>query len=136
MNKVLSDDCLGAKLRVTENRCVLFDSFTYIYKALLPQRWALYTKVDSTPTFIIYIYIYIYIYHICVHCILPLLTKAVWSRHVRQCVQFTPVSPKMYFQIISIHILHIKTVVSTGIFLKKMCQWHLHNLSKSKQSNC
>ena len=25
------DECLGAKLRVTENRCVLFDSFTYIY---------------------------------------------------------------------------------------------------------
>ena len=31
MNKVLSDERLGAKLRVTENRCVLFDSFTYIY---------------------------------------------------------------------------------------------------------
>ena len=28
---VLSDERLGAKLRVTENRCVLFDSFTYIY---------------------------------------------------------------------------------------------------------
>ena len=39
MNKVLSDERLGAKLRVTENRCVLFDSFTYLY---------------------IYIYIYIY----------------------------------------------------------------------------
>ena len=31
MNKVLSDVRLGAKLRVTENRCVLFDSFTYTY---------------------------------------------------------------------------------------------------------
>ena len=29
--KVLSDERLGAKLRVTENRCFLFDSFTYIY---------------------------------------------------------------------------------------------------------
>ena len=72
-----TDECLGAKLRVTENRCVLFDSFTYIYSALLPQHWALYAKADSTPTFIyiyiqffflIYIYqpkhgnIYIYIY--------------------------------------------------------------------------
>ena len=28
---VLSDERLGAKLWVTENRCVLFDSFTYIY---------------------------------------------------------------------------------------------------------
>ena len=37
LNKVLSDERLGAKLRVTENRCVLFDSFTYIYPALLPQ---------------------------------------------------------------------------------------------------
>ena len=54
-----TDECLGAKLRVTENRCVLFDSFTYIYSALLPQHWALYAKADSTPTFI-YIYIYIY----------------------------------------------------------------------------
>ena len=31
MNKVLSDKRFGTKLRVTENRCVLFDSFTYIY---------------------------------------------------------------------------------------------------------
>ena len=31
MNKVLSDERLGAKLRVTKNRCVLFDSLTYIY---------------------------------------------------------------------------------------------------------
>ena len=29
--KVLCDERLGVKLRVTENRCVLFDSFTYIY---------------------------------------------------------------------------------------------------------
>ena len=28
---VLSDERLGAKLRVTENRCILFDSFIYIY---------------------------------------------------------------------------------------------------------
>ena len=42
MNKVLSDERLGAKLRVTENRCVLFDSLNYIY---------------------IYIYIYIYKHH-------------------------------------------------------------------------
>ena len=57
--QVLSDERLGAKLRVTENRCVPFDSFTYIYPALLPQHWALYAKVDSTLTFV-YIYIYIY----------------------------------------------------------------------------
>ena len=36
----LSDECLGAKLRVTENRCVIFNRSTYVY---------------------IYIYIYIYI---------------------------------------------------------------------------
>ena len=35
--KVLSDERLGAKLRVTENQCVLFDSFTYICSALLLQ---------------------------------------------------------------------------------------------------
>ena len=46
------------KLRVTENRCVLFNSLTYVYLALLPQHWALYAKVDSTPT-LIYIYIYL-----------------------------------------------------------------------------
>ena len=55
--KILSaDERLGAKLRVTENRCVLFDSLTNINSALLPQHWALYPKVDSTP---IYIYIHI-----------------------------------------------------------------------------
>ena len=31
MNKVLSDERLGAKLRVIENRCVLFNSLTYVY---------------------------------------------------------------------------------------------------------
>ena len=46
MNKVLSDERLGAGLRVTENRCVLFDSFTYIY---------------------IYIYIYSCPYHLTEH---------------------------------------------------------------------
>ena len=40
LNEVLSDERLGAKVRVTENRCVLFNSLTYVY---------------------IYIYIYIYI---------------------------------------------------------------------------
>ena len=50
--KVLSDERLGAKLRVIENRCVLFNSLTYVYLALLPQHRALYAKVDSTPTFI------------------------------------------------------------------------------------
>ena len=38
---ILSDEHLGANLSVTENRCVLFDSFTYIY---------------------IYIFIYLFIY--------------------------------------------------------------------------
>ena len=38
------------EIRVTANRCVFFDSFTYIYPALLPQHWALYAKVDSAPT--------------------------------------------------------------------------------------
>ena len=70
--KVRSDERLDAKLRVTENRCVLFNSLTYVYLALLPQHQALYTKVDSTPTFIhIYIYIYIYINSILIHKHLP-----------------------------------------------------------------
>ena len=59
----LSDERLGAKLRITENRCVLFNSLNYVYLALLPKHWALYAKVDSDPTFkYIYIYLYIYIY--------------------------------------------------------------------------
>ena len=58
MNKVLSDERLGAKLRVTENRCVLFNSLAYVDLALLPQHSALYAKVDSTPTFI-YIFKYL-----------------------------------------------------------------------------
>ena len=51
LNKVLSDERLGAKLRVTENQRVLFNSLTYVYLALLPQHWALHAKVDSNPTF-------------------------------------------------------------------------------------
>ena len=47
--------------RMLKNRCVLFDSFTCIYSALLPQHWALYAKVDSAPTFA-YIYIHIYFF--------------------------------------------------------------------------
>ena len=34
----------------------LFDSFTYIYPAQLPQHWALYAKVDSTPTYIFFFF--------------------------------------------------------------------------------
>ena len=30
MNKVLSDERLGAKLRVIENRCILFNSLAYV----------------------------------------------------------------------------------------------------------
>ena len=37
--------------------------YIYIYKLYILQHWALYAKVDSTPTFIhSYIYIYLYIY--------------------------------------------------------------------------
>ena len=56
---VLSDEHLSTKLRVTENQCVLFNSLTSVYLALLPQHWALYAKVNFTPTFI-YIYTHIY----------------------------------------------------------------------------
>ena len=31
LNKDLSDERFGAKLRVTENRCVLFDFSTFVY---------------------------------------------------------------------------------------------------------
>ena len=58
-----------APKRSLENQCVLYNYLTYVYLALLPQHWALYAKVDSTPTYkkkYIYIYIdlfmYIYIY--------------------------------------------------------------------------
>ena len=47
---------------VLEKQCVLFDSFTYIYSALLPQHWVLYAKVDSTPHLYVCTYIYIYIF--------------------------------------------------------------------------
>ena len=63
--RYLSDERSGAKLRVTENRCVLFNSLTYVYLALLPQHWALYAKVDSTPTFIYLFIIYICTYIYC-----------------------------------------------------------------------
>ena len=56
--KDLYDERLGAKLRVIESMRPL-NSLTYVYLALLPQYWALYAKVDSTPTFI-YVYIYFF----------------------------------------------------------------------------
>ena len=37
LNKVRSDVHLGARLRVAENRCVLFNPSTYVHLALLPQ---------------------------------------------------------------------------------------------------
>ena len=50
--KVLSDERLGAKLRVTENRCVLFDSFTYIYIYLFGKKidGSAYAQFSNTPT--------------------------------------------------------------------------------------
>ena len=69
MNKVLSDKRLGAKLRVTENRCVLFDSFTYIYipssatKALSTLcQGRLYPHIYVCMYVCMYVCIYIYIY--------------------------------------------------------------------------
>ena len=55
MNKVLSDERSGAKFRVTENRCVLFDSFTYIYIYIHTYIY-IYIYIHT------YIHIYIYIY--------------------------------------------------------------------------
>ena len=44
LNKDLSDERFGAKLRVTENRCVVFDFSAYVYSVYM------------------YIYIYEYMY--------------------------------------------------------------------------
>ena len=57
----LSDERFGAKLRVTENRCVVFDFSTYVYFALLPQHWALYAKVHRS-SICMYKNIYKYIF--------------------------------------------------------------------------
>ena len=58
MNKVLSDERLGAKLRVTKNRYVLFDSFTYIY-ILSSATAALSTLCQGRRYPHIYLFIYI-----------------------------------------------------------------------------
>ena len=47
--------------RLSARQTELSEQPTYIYRALLPQHWALYAKVDSAPKYI-YIYIYIYIF--------------------------------------------------------------------------
>ena len=84
--KVLSDERSGAKLRVTENRCVPFNSliYVYIYKYILVKEskrthrfsvtLSFAPKCSSNRTFsekkvlsdklsvCLYIYIYIYIY--------------------------------------------------------------------------
>ena len=57
-DSVLSDERLGAKLRVTENRCVIFNRSTHVY---------------------IYIYIYIYID--------IALDIALWRNKALLCVQ-------------------------------------------------
>ena len=49
-------------LQYLSDEGVLFNSLTYVYLALLPQHWALYAKVDSTPTFI-----YLFIICICTY---------------------------------------------------------------------
>mgnify|MGYP001795705374 CR=1 FL=1 len=67
LNKDLSDERLGAKLRVTENRWVIINFLTYGYLALLPQHWALYAKVDSIFTFI-----YIWDRSFCLHKLIKL----------------------------------------------------------------
>ena len=63
MNKVLSDERLGAKLRVAENQCVIFDSFTHIYMYI----------------YNIYIYIYIYI-GVCM-CVCIYVFKSLYSEN-------------------------------------------------------
>ena len=79
MNKVLSDDRKTQSNR--ESMCPLWFFHLYILSSATTALSTLYQG-----RLYLHIYIYIYIYHICVHCILPLLTKAVWSWHVRQCV--------------------------------------------------
>ena len=68
----LSDERFGVKLRVTENRCVVFDFSTYVCFALLPQHWALYAEEDRTYICIclyIHIYIKLHIYILFIICL-------------------------------------------------------------------
>ena len=58
---VLSDERLGTKLRVTENRCVLFDSFTVLY-ILSSATTTLSTSCQGRLYPHIYFYIYTYIH--------------------------------------------------------------------------
>ena len=61
MNKVLSDERLGAKLRVTENRCVLFNPSTYVCMCIYVYIY-IYTYTHKYICIYIYIYIYISLY--------------------------------------------------------------------------
>ena len=83
----------------------------------------------------------LYGYHICVHCILlQYYSPKPCEANMWGSVSIKQVPPKMYFQIISIYILHIKTVVSTGIFLKENVSvtstLYIIYVCVSKQSNC
>ena len=83
----------------------------------------------------------LYGYHICVHCILlQYYSPKPCEANMWGSVSIKQVFPKIYFQIISIYILHIKTVVSTGIFLKENVSvtstLYIIYVCVSKQSNC
>ena len=68
MNKVLSDERLGAELRVTENRFVLFNYLTYVYKVYIYiYKVYMYTYIHTYITHThththIYIHIYTHTY--------------------------------------------------------------------------
>ena len=66
---ILSDEHLGATLSVTENRCILFDSFTYIYKYIYIHIYTyiyiymyIHTYIYIYTYIFIYLFVYIYIY--------------------------------------------------------------------------
>jgi len=65
LNKVLSDERLGAKLRVTENRCVIFNHESHPEEdRQVGRNIGGLENVSYLHLCLIYRYIYIYIYNL------------------------------------------------------------------------
>ena len=137
MNKVLSDERLGSKPRVTENRCVLFNSLTYVYLALLPQHWTLYAKVDTTPIFIkMYIYIFFSDWR---QQVLQTVICKVWSGNIDVRLPFVYVEVKFTCILAVGHLdfQHWRTKKYTSrIWMNTIKNWRIKRQTRSNISVC
>ena len=110
---------------VRQNWCVLFDSFTYIYTALLPQHWALYEKVDSTPKFI---YLYIYIYIAIIN-----LNQSLWIVQAGESGEVKP-GPTFYLTLDTLRVTRIYFLLTISPLNHTLRSWEYKKWSPTKET--